>query len=74
MRDAPDFAIPLRAREVASNKDTSGGSRMHIDPKEGHPDMDYAEHLSTYKLFCKLTLWTVVSVAVLMALMGYFLT
>lgn len=47
---------------------------MHIDPKEGHPDMDYAEHLSTYKLFCKLTLWTVVSVAVLMALMGYFLT
>jgi len=36
--------------------------------------MDYAEHLGTYNLFCKLTLWIVISVAVLMALMGYFLT
>ncbi len=28
---------------------------MHIDPKEGHPAMDYAEHERTYKLFTKLT-------------------
>ena len=47
---------------------------MHIDPKEGHPDMDYAEHLGTYNLFCKLTLWTIIMVVTIVALMGYFLT
>ncbi|MHA1133068.1 MAG: aa3-type cytochrome c oxidase subunit IV [Alphaproteobacteria bacterium] len=53
---------------------TPGGSRMHIDPKEGHPDMDYAEHMATYKMFCKFTLWSVIIIAVIMALMAYFLT
>lgn len=47
---------------------------MHIDPKEGSPNMDYAEHMQTYSLFCKMTLWTVISVVVIMGLMGYFLT
>jgi hypothetical protein len=47
---------------------------MHINPKEGHPDMDYAEHVATYRLFCKLTLWSVISIAVILAFMGYFLT
>lgn len=46
---------------------------MHIDPKEGSPAMDYAEHLKTYNLFCKLTLYTVVSVAVIMVLLAVFL-
>jgi hypothetical protein len=45
---------------------------MHIDPKQGHPAMDYAEHEKTYKLFLKLSLWTVVGVAVLMALLALF--
>jgi len=47
---------------------------MHIDPKQGHPDMDYAEHAATYKLFCRLTLWTVIIVSVIVASMAYFLT
>jgi hypothetical protein len=47
---------------------------MHIDPKEGHPDMDYAEHMGTYNLFCKLALWTVITVVFVVAAMGYFLT
>lgn len=47
---------------------------MHIDPKEGHPEMDYAEHMRTYNLFCKLTLWGVLATAVVLGLMGYFLT
>ena len=47
---------------------------MHIDPKEGHPDMDYSEHMRTYSMFCKGTLYLTVSVAVIMALMAYFLT
>ena len=45
---------------------------MHINPKEGHPAMDYAEHEKTYKLFTKLTLLTIVSVAVLMAFLFVF--
>ncbi|MGH6736007.1 MAG: aa3-type cytochrome c oxidase subunit IV [Methyloceanibacter sp.] len=47
---------------------------MHIDPKEGHPEMDYAEHMRTYGQFCKMTLWTVILVAAIMGAMGYFLT
>jgi hypothetical protein len=45
---------------------------MKIDPSEGHPAMDYAEHQKTYKLFLKLTLYTIVGVIVLMALLAVF--
>ena len=45
---------------------------MHLDPAEGHPAMDYAEHERTYKLFTKITLYTIVSVAILMALLAIF--
>ena len=47
---------------------------MKIDPKEGHPEMDYAEHMATYNLFCKLTLWGTIITAVIVAAMAYFLT
>ena len=47
---------------------------MHIDPKEGSPDMDYAQHMQTYNMFCKLTLWSVIILTVIMGLMAYFLT
>jgi len=45
---------------------------MHIDPKEGHPAMDYAEHQRTYRLFLKLTLYTIVGVVALMAFLYIF--
>ncbi len=45
---------------------------MHIDPKECHPAMDYTEHQKTYKLFLKLTAYTIVSVVVLMVLLAIF--
>ena len=48
------------------------GSGMHIDPSEGHPAMDYAEHQRTYKLFLKLSLYTLVGVIVIMALLALF--
>ena len=51
-----------------------GESGMHIDPKEGGPDMDYPQHMQTYNPFCKLTLWSVIILSVIMALMAYFLT
>jgi hypothetical protein len=46
---------------------------MHIDPKEGSPAMDYAEHLKTYNLFCKLTLYTIIGVTAVMVLLAVFL-
>jgi aa3 type cytochrome c oxidase subunit IV len=45
---------------------------MHIDPAEGHPAMDYAEHQRTYKLFLKMTLYTIASVVVLVAILAIF--
>ena len=45
---------------------------MHIDPKEGHPAMDYSEHTKTYKLFLKLTLYLLVGVVVIMAFLFIF--
>ena len=45
---------------------------MHIDPKECHPAMDYNEHHKTYKLFLKLTVYIIVGVVALMALMAIF--
>jgi hypothetical protein len=48
------------------------GIGMHIDRKDCHPAMDYSEHEKTYKLFLKLSVWTIVSVAILMALMAVF--
>ena len=45
---------------------------MKINPSEGHPVMDYAEHERTYKLFLKLTVYLGVGVIVLMALLAIF--
>lgn len=45
---------------------------MKIDPKECHPAMDYAEHQKTYSLFIKLSVWTVISVVIVMALLYIF--
>jgi Bacterial aa3 type cytochrome c oxidase subunit IV len=55
-----------------SNDAASEGSRMRIDPKEGHPAMDYAEHQKTYKLFLKLTVSVLVGVVALMAFLAIF--
>ena len=45
---------------------------MKIDPAEGHPSMDYAEHERTYKLFTKLSVYLVISVVIIMAFLAIF--
>jgi hypothetical protein len=50
----------------------SEGSGLHLDPKECHPAMDYTEHQKTYKLFLKLTVYILVGVVALMALLAVF--
>jgi len=45
---------------------------MHIDPKECHPAMDYAEHQKTYKLFIKLTILTILGTIAVMARLYLF--
>ena len=36
----------------------------------GHPAMDYAEHEATYKLFLKLSKWTVIFCVLLLIFMA----
>ncbi len=45
---------------------------MKLNPSEGHPAMDYAEHERTYKLFIKLTVYAIVGVIALMAVLAIF--
>jgi hypothetical protein len=45
---------------------------MHIDPSQGHPAMDYAEHQRTYSLFLKGTVVLIVGVIVIMVLLAVF--
>ncbi len=45
---------------------------MKINPAEGHPAMDYAEHERTYKLFLKMTAYVIIGVVALMALLAIF--
>ncbi len=45
---------------------------MRIDPKEGSPTMDYAEHLRTYRLFCKLAAAALIGVVLVMAFLAMF--
>jgi hypothetical protein len=51
---------------------TVKGGSMQINPSEGHPAMDYAEHQKTYKLFTKLTISVIVGVVILMAALALF--
>jgi hypothetical protein len=43
-------------------------------PEGGHPDMDYAEHEATYKLFLQIVKFTVLGVVALLAVMALTLT
>jgi hypothetical protein len=54
---------------VYQGRDAKGAiedSPMAIDPKGGHPAMDYAEHLRTYGGFLKATTILIVLVALLL--------
>lgn len=46
---------------------------VSIDTTNGHEAMDYPEHVSTYKLFLRLSVMLVIFCVILLALMGYFL-
>ena len=56
----------------AGNNRASEGSSMRIDPNEGSPAMDYPEHTKTYKLFCKLTAFAILTVVTVMVLLAVF--
>ena len=45
---------------------------MKLNPAEGHPAMDYAEHERTYKLFLKLAACVVIGVVIIMAFLAIF--
>ena len=45
---------------------------MKINPSEGHPAMDYAEHERAYKRFLKLTGYLIAGLVILMACLAIF--
>ena len=45
---------------------------MHIDPKQGHPAMDYSEHMKTYNLFLKGSLYLLASCVMIVAFLFFF--
>ncbi len=46
---------------------------MELDTTAGHPDMDYEEHVRTYKGFIRGTIITSAVVAIILVLMALFL-
>ena len=47
---------------------------MSLDTNGGHPDMDYAQHKSTYATFVRGTQISIVLLVVLLSGMAIFLT
>lgn len=47
---------------------------MSVDTSKGHPAMDYAEHERTFEWFVRGTMYGVVLVVIILALMAIFLT
>ena len=47
---------------------------MSLDTSGGHPDMDYAQHKSTYSAFIRFTQISIVLLVLLLAGMAVFLT
>ena len=83
LRDALYFAIPPehanKAREQGAKpppvKDTiRGGAECISIPMRAIKTWTTTKHMATYSMFCKLTLWSVIVLVVLMASLGYFLT
>jgi hypothetical protein len=62
----------LLARAGEQRVENQRGVTMRLDPAEGHPAMDYAEHERTYKLFLKLTGYLIIGVVIIMALLAIF--
>lgn len=46
---------------------------MSVDTQNGHPAMDYSEHIRTYHGFIQFTKIAVISCAIIMAGMAFFL-
>ena len=46
---------------------------MELDTSKGHPDMDYREHVSTYKSFIRFSQVAIVFLVLLMVAMYVFL-
>jgi hypothetical protein len=61
----------LRPKSVSLSGDRD--IAMQLDTSKGHPDMNYAEHVGTYKGFIKLAQIAVVLLVLLMVGMFVFL-
>jgi hypothetical protein len=55
------------------NTAVTGATAMQIDTSKGHPDMDYKEHVGTYKGFLRMAQVAVVLVTLILVGMFVFL-
>lgn len=66
--------LDAMADDTHSKARSAGPREPHV-PDESHMSgMDYAEHERTYSGFLNLTKWGIIVVAILLVLMGWFLT
>jgi hypothetical protein len=69
--DCPRQRFPLSDRpESKANQSSRAEMADQHAASGGHPAMDYAEHEATYKLFLKLTKFTIVFLVLLMIFMA----
>lgn len=47
-------------------------AEQHAVSADGHPDMDYAEHESTYRLFVGLLKYSIVGIVIILILLAIF--
>jgi hypothetical protein len=77
--DCPLAPDENHCKSYGKNNAAEQGRQMtpHHPPsglEGGHPDMDYAEHEATYKLFLALVKYTVLGVVALLAVLALTLT
>ena len=72
-RHCPHCAIPVNPLPTSIEGDCGMASHgtTEYSTAEGN---DYVEHERTYEMFLTMTKWTVISLAILLILMAYFLT
>jgi hypothetical protein len=62
-----------RVLATVAPHNNNGARHMAVDTSKGNPNMDYAEHTSTYNGFLKLTQYGIVFLVLLLVAMFMFL-
>jgi hypothetical protein len=65
--------LAKRTKNLASTNGKSRGKRrMKVDTSQGHPEMDYTQHESTYAFFLRATVVVTIVVICIVAFLAIF--